>query len=605
MAMEKEIDLYNSDDFDFEFVDESEETIKNVLDEGDYIHSLKKNEGEFSSPSALEDPRETQKQDEYQIDMPSVELDDLDVNSRPELETEILLKEKDEPLADPSVSADAEGGMPDEVTDPWEDDPDNIWGEDEKVALPAVNQSDADGIEDEADADELLSETEAPTDDGASDINSAAEEKLPAELAAETNTEDSPPLKEVAQKIVKEPEIQQRVGKLSAVNKIGSLALIGMVIVGFFLYFKPDWIELTKIEKIEPPAPGDSVQPVTPAPQPAPVTKSAQSSKRDRFMAILADAVQLRNELLEKRDEIYELNLHYHNGITELENKIQRVIKKENISSYQEAIKNTRINLNMRTIQRRLAYIEELTKPARWLYSGSEELYYLVRKAEVDLQMIEIAGGIDLNKHMRHISGAIQKYSPGPDNLAVDPLQAKPRPLKQIWQQVSSKKEKKIKLSLNPKDEIIIKQICGGNFSRISELTSVSPRAAQCLSRMKGSDLFLNGLKTLSPMTAKQLSQWQGNWICLNGVSQLSESVAQQLFKWKGNWISLNSLNEFPPELAKYLLKWEGQQLELMGLELKNNVASKKTMKYLTLWETTGGKLYVPDQIRQKMANMM
>ena len=555
MAVEKEIDLHNSDDFEFDFVEEPEDTIINALEERDYIPPLKEIEEESSSPWEMDDSMETQEQDEEEIDIPSIDKDDQEVNPQSEQETEILLNENDEHLSDQSASAETKWDMQSEIIDTGEDEPNTNWSEDGEAAPPVENHCDTNGVVDEADAEGKIPEPEMPT------------------------------------------------GKPSSTNKIICVALIGMVITGFVFYFNPNLNGLTKAEKVETLAPGDSVQPVTAVPQP--VTMSAQPSKHDRCMAKIADAIQLRLELLEKRDEIYELNLHYHDGIAELENEIHQEIKKESISSYKEAIKNKPIILKMRIIQRRLAYIEELTKPTDWLISGSEELYYLVRKAEVDLQLIEIAGGIDLNKHMRHISAAIKKYSPGPDKLAVDPLLAKSQPLEQIWQQVSTEKEKQIRLSLNPKDEIIIEQICEGNLSRVAELTSISPRAAQCLSRMKGSDLFLNGLKTLTPDAAKQLFQWQGNWICLNGVSQLPVSVARHLFKWKGNWISLNSLNEFPSELAKYLLKWEGQQLELMGLEFNKSKPNKKTLKYLALWETTGGKLYVPDQLRRAMDDLM
>jgi hypothetical protein len=206
---------------------------------------------------------------------------------------------------------------------------------------------------------------------------------------------------------------------------------------------------------------------------------------------------------------------------------------------------------------------------------------------------------------MRHISAAIQKYRPGPEKLAVDPLQAKVEPLEKIWEGIRKKKENSDQVSLNPKDETITSQICAGNLERIAELTHISPRAAKCLSRMKGPDLFLNGVTTLEPDAAKQLFQWQGNWICLNGVKRLSPAVARHLFRWKGNWISLNNLAEFPPELAKHLLKWEGRQLELMGLECDQDEAGKKTLKYLSLWETTGGKLFVTDKIRKEIDGLM
>ena len=115
--------------------------------------------------------------------------------------------------------------------------------------------------------------------------------------------------------------------------------------------------------------------------------------------------------MLEKKEEIYRLKHHYQNGIADLEDQINRELQKEGITSYREALKNRRIELNLRTIQRRRSYIHGLEKPARWIKQGSEELLYLKRKAEFDLQLIDIAGGIDMDKHMRHHRRGYSKIS--------------------------------------------------------------------------------------------------------------------------------------------------------------------------------------------------
>ena len=122
---------------------------------------------------------------------------------------------------------------------------------------------------------------------------------------------------------------------------------------------------------------------------------------------------------------------------------------------------------------------------------------------------------------------------------------------------------------------------------------------------MNGSDLFLNGLIQLSPKEAKYLFKWEGNWICLNSVKKLSPAVAKYLFKWEGNWISLNGLTEFPPELALYLTEWKGNQLELMGLNYEKLKPNQRALKYLVLWETMGGKLFVSEDVRNEMERLM
>ncbi len=591
MGTEKEIDIDNSDDSELTVAEEPEDTIKEILDERDYILPLKEAGEESSDPSEKDNSVETKEQHEEETEMPLVGNNDQTENSQAESETEILLTDGDEQNTDESAS-----NVPAE----------NMSEESLQAELsPGSNDNDFVGLDD----DEL---EETPPEGNQSETKETPEkdkvesksEKATAEKNKNSESpQDKSPKKEIAKKTTKGPAAPKSVNRSSSVNKIISFALIGLVVAGFILYYNPSLVGLTKAESPATPAPGDAIEPVTPVAQQ--VTTPSSRSKRDQCLAKLEEAVRLRNELLEKKEEIYELDLYYRNGIAELEEETYQEIKKNGLASYEAAMKNKRVELNMRTIQRRRAYIKELTKPAYWLNSGSEELFYLVRKAQLDLQLTEIAGGIDLNKHMRHISAAIQKYRPSPDKLAVDPLQSKVLPLEKIWQQVRKKKVEKEQISLNPKDNLIINQICAGNFERIAELTSLSPAAARCLSRMKGSDLFLNGLTTLAPDAAKQLFQWPGNWIGLNGVQQLSPAAAQYLFKWKGNWISLNSLNEFPPELALYLLKWEGQQLELMGLDYTKNEANQKTLKYLALWETTGGKLFVTDKIRQEMESLM
>ena len=335
------------------------------------------------------------------------------------------------------------------------------------------------------------------------------------------------------------------------------------------------------------------------------VQLSKPLSKSEIYLTKIKNADLLRDKLLEKKEEIYQLKLHYQNGIAVLVEQINRELQKEGITSYTEALKKKRIELNLRTIQRRRSYIQGLEKPARWIRQGSEELLYLKRKAEFDLQLIDIAGGIDMDKHLRHIGAAIEKFRPSAEKLSVDRESTDLPPLEKIWGQIINQKKSTGNALTNLTDEEITQEICSGNYERIVELTSMSVATAQCLSKMNGSGLFLNGLTTLSPPAAKYLLQWHGSWICINGVKELTPAAAQYLFKWEGNWISLNGLIEFPPELATYLMEWEGKQLELMGLRYNKKNADQKALKYLALWETMGGKLFISDDVRKEIERVM
>jgi len=383
---------------------------------------------------------------------------------------------------------------------------------------------------------------------------------------------------------------------------IGLTSLV-LFIAGAAIYANPS---LIGFKREVPPAPRKATEPTPPVQTVQKKVESAKPlSKSEIYLTKIKKAGLLRDELLEKKEEIYQLNLHYQNGIADLVEQINRESQKEGITSYTEALKNKRIELNLRTIQRRRSYIHGLEKPTRWIKQASEELLYLNRKAEFDLQLIDIADGIDMDRHMRHIGAAIQKYRPSAEKLAVHRENTDLQSLETIWGQIKNQKMKTGKALLNVTDEEITKEICSGNYERIAELTGMSAATAQCLSKMNGSDLFLNGLTTLSPAAAKYLFQWRGSWICINGIKELPQAVAQYLFKWEGNWISLNGLIEFPPELATYLMDWEGKQLELMGLQYNKKNADQKALKYLALWETMGGKLFISDDVRKEIERVM
>ena len=381
------------------------------------------------------------------------------------------------------------------------------------------------------------------------------------------------------------------------------LALLVLFIAGAAIFLNPSLIGL---KRETPPVPPKATEPMPPVQT---VQKQVQPtkplSKSESYLTKIKAAGLLRDELLEKKEEIYQLKLHYQNGIADLEEQINRELKKEGITSYTEALRNRRIELNLRTIQRRRSYIHGLEKPTRWIKQGGEELLYLKRKAEFDLQLIDIAGGIDMDRHMRHIGAAIQKYRPSAEKLAVARENTDLPPLETIWGQIQNQKMKTDKVLPNVTDEEISKEICSGNYERIAELTGMSAATAQCLSKMNGSDLFLNGLTTLSPAAARYLFRWRGSWICINGIKELPPAAAQYLFKWEGNWISLNGLIEFPPELATYLMEWEGKQLELMGLRYNKENTDQKALKYLALWETMGGKLFISDDVRKEIKRVM
>lgn len=401
------------------------------------------------------------------------------------------------------------------------------------------------------------------------------------------------------QSLVDPGEQNSKTVKRSNISKLAfPIILIFVVIVVLLAYAKPWYHRLKKEPQPHFSQPADQAPENISVASPPEVNKPEQNDPYQIYRAKLRELNRLRETLLLKKHEIGELKKHYRLGVETLENEILQEALRNNIHRFQEALKNKRIELKIKAIQRRLVYINKLDRPLKWLEQGSEELLYLKRKANFDLLVIQIASGVDMDMHMQQINAALQKYCITADNLAINTEGAELPSPETLWKGLYSKTKNNPHLLAEIENWFIEQEICSGDLKRIGELSGISAEAARCIAQTEGSDLFLNGIEDLSPTIARQLCQWRGKWICLNGVRMLSPSAAKHLFQWEGEWISLNGLSSFPSELAKYLGQWKGKQLELMGLAFNKDQHEKIALKYLAEWEKAGGKLFVPASIR-------
>jgi hypothetical protein len=426
--------------------------------------------------------------------------------------------------------------------------------------------------------------------------NGGAEDDDPASpTQIETETTDA---EEKIEDISEESAIETPARKTSALKVAVWAILIVAAFSGFFLFDNKSKVKATSQKALNtsektkiPPNRRIKTQ----------ISKPAASKANSIYSAKIQEIAALRDRLLLKQEEVVRLKKRYRDGIEELENEISDKLQNGKSNTFLKAMDDSAIAFALRTIQRRQAYIEQLEGPSRWIHQACEELLYIKRRTMMDLQVAEIAGGIDMNKHVQHINAAIRKYQLTADKLAPDMTNAHLEPLETIWNRIQDKTQLYVSFRAHSQNQIIAEQICMGIFTRLSELSEISAKTAKCITEMQASDLFLNDLSEISPAVARQLFKWKGSWVCLNGVKALSPRAAYYLFQWEGNWISLNGLTEFPAEIGETLLQWGGHQLELMGLQYSEDFPTRIAVEYLARWEQAGGKLFVPTEVRKKI----
>ena len=391
-----------------------------------------------------------------------------------------------------------------------------------------------------------------------------------------------------------EEKAHQPAKKIFSAKLALSVVIIVAVFSGFFVFENKSKPKATKKEKLSVLNNRRSLQPKQQKNQSA-LTAGASGLLDAKISEIMA----LRDALLQKQAEILELKNEYQKRIDELEKEIADEMQRAGISTFLQAMENRRVQFGLQTIQRRQNYIRKLEKPSNWIFEACEELLYIKRQAMVDLQVAEIASGIDLNRHMQQMEVAADRYKLTAEKLAIDLTDAQSESLEKIWERIQHNRLKNTAVHFQSKNQVISEQICQGDFELLTELTEISAETAKCVTRMPGSGLFLSGLTELPPAAARNLFQWNGSWICLNGLRVLSPRAAHYLFQWRGDWISLNGLTEFPADIGQALLQWNGAQLELMGLQHIAGPPEKIGIEFLAHWERLGGKLFVPDDVRK------
>ena len=291
--------------------------------------------------------------------------------------------------------------------------------------------------------------------------------------------------------------------------------------------------------------------------------------------------------LQNKQKAIVKLKQQYEQGINEAEDEILEGIQSNKVANFQDALKDKRVELCLLTIQRRQVYINELERLLDQLVMDLEELIYLKRVMEIDMLMVNVLKGMDIESLAKKIDTIIQKNIQDSDKLTMDTKGARPQSLNTLWKKIYESSQKRTLLSREEiKNREIWKEICNGNYSRKHQITALSLESAKALSEWEGQDLFLVKLTKLSPEEAKYLSKWKGRWLSLNGLTKLSPDAAKYLSQWKGDRLSLNGLKEVSPEVVEYLSQWRGEELELVSL------------KNISQWEESGKIVHLPDRHR-------
>ena len=167
-----------------------------------------------------------------------------------------------------------------------------------------------------------------------------------------------------------------------------------------------------------------------------PGTLLANNSKTSTLCSKMAEISLLRQKVMERKVQASKLCEQLKQRIKELEKEIKVEGKGKTITSFQEAVRNTRINYNLKLIQKTLSYISRLKEKIQLFNIASEELAFAYQLAEDDLRILETLDDMKIEKVVDQIDKTSGKYQSEASRLVIDSNGIVLTPPEEIWESI-------------------------------------------------------------------------------------------------------------------------------------------------------------------------
>ena len=142
----------------------------------------------------------------------------------------------------------------------------------------------------------------------------------------------------------------------------------------------------------------------------------------------IRDMYNLDQSIQAKRNKVLESLEGFKFEIRDLEKGI-----KDSSLSFEESLRDQTASRQLRLLQRKKAYSEQLMVINKQLIAGINELSIKMDEAYTDLQMIETLGQAEAERLMVEIDKVLKQYQSYASDRIIDQSRLRLRPLKSLW----------------------------------------------------------------------------------------------------------------------------------------------------------------------------
>jgi len=158
-----------------------------------------------------------------------------------------------------------------------------------------------------------------------------------------------------------------------------------------------------------------------------------KSTELNRKMAEISSLQQLLSQkislAMQKQEQLKQ-------KVDELEKEIKQAKEQLQIESYLKAIRNPRIEFNLKLIQLLFGYITGLTEKISYFQNGYQTLDFFRQQAQDDLLMIKILNDMEIDTLIAQINSVLDEFIPELGNPLFDTNDMPPKNTEMIWNEI-------------------------------------------------------------------------------------------------------------------------------------------------------------------------
>jgi hypothetical protein len=150
----------------------------------------------------------------------------------------------------------------------------------------------------------------------------------------------------------------------------------------------------------------------------------------------VAEMSSLQRGLSNKIALVEEKRVQLKQKMTQLEKEIKEEAERLQIESYLTAIRNPRIEFNLRLINLLFGYVTGLTEKISYFQNGYQTLDFFRQQAQDDLLMIKTLNDMEIEKLVAAINVVLDEFIPELSRPIFDTREVPSKDIEKIWNEI-------------------------------------------------------------------------------------------------------------------------------------------------------------------------